>query len=62
MHSAMELRANEYTVFFNVSVGRILLLSPSTAGVEISLKQNLQSPFAKIVPVRMSLHSHNADS
>src|SRR5258708_12977053 len=41
MHSAMELRANEYTVFFNVSVGRILLLSPST-------KQGSKSPSSRI--------------
>src|SRR5260370_29047530 len=41
MHSAMELCANEYPVFFNVSVGRILLLSPST-------KQGSKSPSSRI--------------
>src|SRR5271169_7178788 len=30
MQSAEEVRASEYTVFFIVSVGRILLLSPAT--------------------------------
>src|SRR5262249_25489687 len=36
MQSARELRASEYTVFFIVSVGRILLLSPSVKHVSKS--------------------------
>ena len=41
MHVADESRASEYTVFFIVSVARILLLSPS-------VKQLLKSPCNKI--------------
>src|SRR5208283_6165931 len=44
MHAAEEVRANEYTVFFIVSVGRILLLSPS-------VKQDPKSPSSRISTV-----------
>src|SRR4029077_2343660 len=49
MHSAEELRASEYTVFFIVSVGRILTLSPST-------KQDSKSPSSRI----STLHSRRS--
>ena len=49
MHSADEFRASEYTVFFIVSVGRILLLSPS-------VKQLSKSPCSSISTV----HSRNS--